>query len=248
MNAGTGAAAAMPYGADFSVIYGREWDVWARTVWPSVRAQLPLNPRGKEWLDLCCGSGLLMQLAVREGFSVVGVDRSPFQLANAAKKVPQARLIEADIVGLRLPEKFDVVSSIFDSLNYVTSFGDLSGVFEFAAGVLNRGGLFFFDLKTAAGFRAETGRVYKSDDRVVVFESFYDEASALHRFDVTGFVADGEGYRRFDETHLQRAYEAEAVSNELRRFGFKVAISDLDSGGRPGGQSRRLAFSARLPE
>ena len=236
-----------PYGADFSEIYGHEWDVWARSIWPSVQAQLPRERAGKAWLDLCCGSGLLMQLVVREGFDVVGVDRSRFQLANAAKKVPEAKLIEADIVGLKLHEKFDVATSIFDSLNYITSLDDLRGVIEVVAGALNPGGFLLFDLKTAEGFRAEVGRVYKSDHRVVVFESFYDEESALHRFDVTGFVADGERYRRFDEAHLQRAYKAETVENELRRNGFDVAISDLDRGGPPSSHSRRLVFCARLP-
>lgn len=233
------------YGEDFSAAFSARWDHWGRQSWSLIAPHLPAPVPDRSWLDLCCGSGGLMGIAAANGYAVVGVDRSAAQLAHARAKVPAATLIEADITALALPDRFDVVTCMFDSLNYLLRPGDLEKALRVGKQHLKAGGLFAFDLKTAEGFRSERPRVFKHPDRVVVFETSFDEAEGLHRFDVTGFVAESGSYRRFAEQHVQRAYDAESVDVLLRRLKLDFQCLDLETGRKAKARSRRLLYLCR---
>ena len=66
-------------------------------------AELALAGGAPEVVDLCCGQGTLTAM-LAERASVTGVDFSPVMLARAAKAVPAARLIEADLRALPLED------------------------------------------------------------------------------------------------------------------------------------------------
>jgi SAM-dependent methyltransferase len=67
----------------------------------------------KTILDVGCGSGEnLSALATLDGLELTGVDVSAEALALAAKRVPEARLIEADVQLQALSDRFDLVTSI----------------------------------------------------------------------------------------------------------------------------------------
>ncbi len=234
-----------PYGAAFSAIYGEKWDLWCRLVWPILQQYLPADRDGRSWLDLCCGSGGLLQLAEVDGFAVTGVDRSPFQLANAARKVPGARLIEADVRSFESANAYDVVTCVFDSLNYLTELDEVRALFERVASCLKPDGVFVFDIKTAEGFRTESAKTLETATGSVTFESAYDEAEALHRFTATGTVEEGGEHRPFHEVHIQRAHEAAVLEQALADLGLAVAVADFETGGEPAPRSKRLVFTAR---
>jgi SAM-dependent methyltransferase len=84
-------------------------------------------------LDVGCGSGEnLSALATLPGLVLTGVDVSTEALALAAKRVPQARLVEADVQRRALPERFDLVMSIqviehlVDDVAALTHMGDMA--------------------------------------------------------------------------------------------------------------------------
>jgi SAM-dependent methyltransferase len=113
-------------------------------------------PAARSLLELGCGTGaLLAGLAPR--LSVTGIDRSPEMLAVAAAKLPGARLVQGDMTAFRLPDRFDVVICMFDTLNHVPSFADWLTLFSCVHEHLAAGGLFIFDVNTAGRLRGLDG-------------------------------------------------------------------------------------------
>jgi len=233
------------YGKHFSAIYDKNFAFWGPKMWaflsPIVRIEFP----GSEtWLDLCCGAGSLLRLVDENGFAASGVDVSKHQIRHARRNVPGARLFAGDIRQLSIPQKFDVVTCMFDSLNYLTARGDLLRVFRNVQSHLVRGGLFAFDVNTFEGLRdhwCRTSAMHERDWTLIV-ESSFDPRKALGRCLITGFVRDGKVYRKFQEEHVERGYRAGEVESTLQSAGFSFRKYDGHEFTRPTRQAARLLY------
>ena len=83
----------------------------------AVLDRLPLPP-GSKVLDVGCGSGVFLELAVERGLSVSGRDATPALLDAAKRRVPSAVLREADLESLPFGDaEFDLVTG-FNALQY----------------------------------------------------------------------------------------------------------------------------------
>jgi len=154
------------------------------------------RPGATSLLELGCGTGSI--LARLESVpSLTGLDRSPEMLAVARRKVPGARLIEADMTAFDLGRRFDVVICVFDSLNHLLSFGAWRSMFEAVRAHLVEGGLFLFDVNTVGELRRlgeEPPWVYDFEDGVAVIDvSFAEDArsGAMSKWDIRIFEEVG---------------------------------------------------------
>jgi SAM-dependent methyltransferase len=119
------------YGALFSRLYDREWAFWAEHLWPFVSARVAERcPGARTWLDLCCGGGHLLRRICEAGYSGFGLDLSEHQLAHARVNAPQARLLRGDVRAWEFRRPFDVVTCVFDSLNYLPELPEVPEVPE----------------------------------------------------------------------------------------------------------------------
>lgn len=103
-------------------------------------------------LELGCGTGALLA-GLATNYAVTGVDRSPEMLSVAARAVPGAPLLQADITAVTVPSRFDVVICMFDTLNHVVTVDGWLAVFQRAHEHLADGGLFIFDVNTTGRLR-----------------------------------------------------------------------------------------------
>jgi SAM-dependent methyltransferase len=110
------------------------------------------RPGARTLLELGCGTGALLA-GLAGSFSVTGVDHSPEMLTLAARAVPGARLLQADITTVTLPNQFDVVICMFDTLNHVMTMDGWLAVFRCAHELLSDEGLFIFDVNTTGRLR-----------------------------------------------------------------------------------------------
>ena len=131
------------------------------------------RPGARSVLELGCGTGAVLagltadpsvsgvslsvtgvSLSVTGvSLSVTGVDRSEEMLAVAARSVPAARLVHADVTSFSLGTRFDVAICVFDTLNHLPSLDAWRAMFERVHEHLADGGLFFFDVNTIGRLR-----------------------------------------------------------------------------------------------
>lgn len=105
------------------------------------------HPNARTILELACGTGSVLRQLHPE-YQVTGVDQSKTMLAVAANKVPEGRLVVADMTKVNLGERFNVVLCVYDSINHLTRFRQWQLLFERVRDHLDEGGIFIFDINT----------------------------------------------------------------------------------------------------
>src|SRR4051812_40704867 len=132
---------------------------------------------GRRALDLACGTGTLALLLADDGWDVVGLDSSAAMLDQADAKAEstetqgQVVFVQGDMRGLMTNDErpttndqrvqidtlssfvvgrssFDLVTCVYDSLNYLLEERELAACFESVARVLAPSGLLVADMNT----------------------------------------------------------------------------------------------------
>lgn len=196
-------------------------------------------------VDLGCGSGVWARALLREGFDVLGVDRSPAMLDLARSVAPGTRFVEASLHDFALPP-CAAVTALGESLGYRS--GDapisLADLFARVAESLPDGGLFVFDVVTRSCSAPVAYRSWRTgEDWAVLVEVREDAERGLLTRDITTFRRVGPHYRRSGERHVVQLWTRAEVEAALRSAGFSVRVLRRygDHSLAPG----RLAFRAR---
>lgn len=106
------------------------------------------RPGAKQLLELACGTGSIME-GLQGHFKVSGLDNSASMLRIAQAKLPGARLVMASMADFKLPETFDVIYCVHNSLNHLYKKEDWQKTFQNVYNHLKPGGIFIFDLNTS---------------------------------------------------------------------------------------------------
>ncbi|CAM4000407.1 class I SAM-dependent methyltransferase [Cohnella lubricantis] len=242
-----------------------EWMNFARRSWE--KYGMP-----KTVVDLACGTGNVSIPLAKAGFSVFGIDLSADMLAIARSKWESGgrnsrqadepgtiRWLQQDMRDWELPVPVDAVLCFCDSLNYLTEKEDVTATFRRTFDSLAPGGLFLFDVhapKQLERYAEEQPFVLDEKDVAYLWTSDYDPVRQEIEHDLTFFVredADGAAsgdtlYRRFEESHTQRAYEPDWLAGQLQAAGFELLhlVADF-TWTEPNADSERLFYVARKP-
>jgi SAM-dependent methyltransferase len=186
-------------------------------------------------LDVCCGTGTAIALFLDHGIEMAGLDQSASMLAVAAKKLkgrgvklyqkslPSFRILCTD--DSRRIRTFDLITCFYDSLNYLKNAAQFKAAFRSIYRHLNSGGWFIFDMNTPAALKLLWGgQVYADahDDLVWVWKNTYHEKTQSATCRTTFFVKRGRLWERFDEEHIERAYDNAVIRKLLREVGFQI--------------------------
>ncbi|EFI41324.1 class I SAM-dependent methyltransferase [Peptoniphilus sp. oral taxon 386] len=181
------------------------------------------NKKVKHVLELGCGTGNLTEL-ICDKYSVDAIDLSEDMLSVAEQKLrnKNVRLFKQDMKNLDIEDKYDLVLSICDSINYLLDEKDVKNLFVKVFMQLNENGLFIFDLNTKNKFEnMDNTYVDEVDGVFCVLENFFDAKTDINLYSVNFFENRGELYERFYEEHEERAYSIEFICNALKDAGFK---------------------------
>ena len=183
---------------------------------------------GKTVLDLACGTGSLTRELALRGYEMIGVDRSPEMLAQAAEKdwsdcpVPPLFLCQS-MERLDLYGTVDACVCCLDSVNYVTRPKTLERAFQRVHTFLMPGGLFLFDINTPEKLRGLDGQVFldESEDAYCVWRAEFSPRRRICTYGMDVFRLEPSGlWSRGEELHEEYAYEPAELEELLRQAGF----------------------------
>ena len=118
------------------------------------------------------------------------------------------------------------VVSVCDSMNYILEYEDLVQVFRLVNNYLDPGGIFVFDMNTEYKYETLLGSQIFAEDREngsFIWYNDYQREERINEYDLTLFIKEGELFRRFQETHYQRAYSPEEVRRAAEEAGMEPA-------------------------
>ncbi|HBA62624.1 MAG TPA: SAM-dependent methyltransferase [Lachnospiraceae bacterium] len=208
-------------------------------------------------LDLGCGTGTLTELLAASGYDMIGADNSDEMLEIAMeKKLASGHDILYLLQDMREFELYGTVRavvSICDSLNYVLEEEELLTVFRLVNNYLDPGGIFLFDFNTRYKYQEILGDctiAESRDDCSFIWDNYYYEEEKINEYELSLFIREEDAgqdlYRRYQETHLQKAYELATIRRLVEDSGLVfLAAYDAFTFEEPRKDSERICVVAR---
>lgn len=182
------------------------------------------TPQEANILDLCCGTGHMVQHLIEQGYQVTGLDISEAMLRYARENAPNAQFILDDARFFNLPLTFNAVISPSGSLNHMMTIEELKQVFTQVYNALLDNGIFLFGLNLEDGYKSWNGAITDGDvkeDLAWACCDNYDPVEKIGSFKITIFQLSEKGWQRFDINNLVRAYSQAEIVSALECVGFK---------------------------
>ena len=207
-------------------------------------------------LDLGCGTGAMTERLAAFGYDMIGVDNSEDMLELAMeKRVQSGQDILYLLQDMREFELYGTVRaavSVCDSVNYITEPEELKEVFRLVNNYLDPEGVFIFDFNTRYKYEEILGDRTIAENREecsFIWDNYYYEDEKINEYDLSLFIEtdkDSGLYRKYEETHYQRAYTLEEMKELIRKSGLEfVTAYDAFSKNAPMDTSERIYVIAR---
>ena len=203
--------------------------------------------------DVGCGTGTFVRHIADCGVAVYGVDSSPSMLLKAAEKNRGngVRLVRGSMEALRLPQRVDLITCNYDTLNYFTSLRALFRVLTSLHANLRPGGHLLFDVIVHTG----NGRPCKFIQRIKVPEGFavwtehLDPIRGISLVEMRSWFRTRTGLLREErEIHRQRWYPLASLYRLSRAAGYKVlGVYDVNGAAPASASSTWVKFITWKP-
>lgn len=204
------------YYKNFAKIYDQfmsvcDYDLWKEEI---VNLIEQYNPEGKELLDLGCGTGETL-LRLYEKYSCEGLDLSEDMLKIANKKLKNKKvpLFLGDMREFNTGKKYDIIISLFDTINHLTSLKDLEDLFKSINNNLTENGIYIFDAIDRNFINEMFGNGIFYDERKnmsIIWEHFKD--NDIDVIEATYFVKNRTGtYEKLKEMYEKRVFTEEEI-------------------------------------
>ena len=184
---------------------------------------------GASMLDLACGTGTVAVAFAGRGWQVYGVDGSAQMLAHARRQADEAGanvwFSQQDMRSFVLPQRVDLVTCLYDSLNYLLTAEDLQATCVRVAAALKPDGLFVFDMNTIwalAELWDSNTYFHEVAGLSIIMQSEYDKEAHTASVRVIAFAPRDDLFERIEETHIERAYPERTIVAALDRSGLQV--------------------------
>lgn len=220
----------------FARMYNESWGPrYCKRNLPLLEKLLLQNlPDKAQILDVCCGTGQLVQQLLTKGYQVTGLDASEAMLGFARKNAPDAEFILSDARSFKLLPTFHGVVSTSASLNHFMNLEDLTSVFHSVYAAMLANGVFVVDMNMEEAYklnflnRVEDGDV--QDDYAWASRSSYNSQNKTGQINMTLFsLQERENWRRFDTTSQVRGYSQQEVQSALEKVGFtEISVYDAE--------------------
>ena len=255
--------------SDFAAVYDSLMDNIPYDEWFSYLRELLIEYGVESGIvcELGCGTGNITERLSAAGYDMIGIDNSyeMLDIANEKKLVADSHTLYLcqDMREFELYGTVRAVISICDSINYITENDDLVTVFKLVNNYLDPNGVFIFDFNTRHYYKdiiAGQTIAEARDDISFIWENDYDEAEDINVLELSLFISviksgagDGDGgdddgnlYRKYEETHIQRGYTLDEIRSLIDASGLEyVTAYDAFTHNEANDASERIYVIAR---
>ncbi len=223
------------YYKNFAKIYDKfmshcNYDEWTEFVKARIKE---FNIIGKNLLDIGCGTGEVL-LRLKDEFKCSGIDLSEDMLTIANKKLKNkgVKLFLGDMREFDTGERYDIVISLFDTVNHLTSLEDLNDLFNSVKNSLNEGGIYIFDVVDRKFMDKMFSNGIYADNRkdfAVIWEHFYDEDENIDQIDATYFMKNkNKTFDKFTEFYEKRIFTEKEILDCAKNSSFSIERYDVN--------------------
>jgi SAM-dependent methyltransferase len=184
--------------------------------------------------DVGCGTGQLLNALIAPGRRLIGVDRSPFMLQQARRRLgPGVTLLLQDMRALALPAPVDLILCCFATVNYLLGREEMDRTFAAFAANLRTGGHLIIDFIPHMPDRAPAYRLKRTVETRFgrsIWQSEVDPRRGLTRTSIAFPGKAGESVAV--EHHTQRWLPIPIVRQSLDVHGLRpIDMQHLGGGG-----------------
>ncbi|HEY7639102.1 MAG TPA: class I SAM-dependent methyltransferase [Steroidobacteraceae bacterium] len=178
--------------------------------------------------DVGCGTGRFLSSLRRHEAQLFGVDLSAAMLQRAARRLQGTgiRLLRQDMRALQLPQRVDLITCNFCTLNYCASDEDLAATLAACRANLTPGGHLIADVLTDRGpldGPAEVVQEISLSSGHSRWQISLEPSGSGSVVEMSTVMRDRSGRQHaWRETHRQRWYREPLLRSLLDQSGFKV--------------------------
>ena len=208
------------------------YDLWADFIDAII---LKHHPDTKSVLELACGTGsLALSLDELECYDIIATDKSPQMIEKARKKNEALRcnvdFQVMDFLDITLNKKFDVVFSVFDSINYMHTPNQIKKFLDEVHKVLTPKSLLIFDFTTPKNSiqaidYLDNEEGYADNNLRFFRKSSYDAKAKTHKneFMIEKLADDQETVlEQFREVHQQKIYTLQEMLDIIDQTAYNI--------------------------
>ena len=206
-------------------------------------------------LELGCGTGNMTEILAQSGYDMIGVDNAEEILEIAIEKRMKSGLdilyLQQDMREFELYGTVKAIVSVCDSVNYILEEEELEEVFRLVNNYLDPGGVFLFDFNTVYKYREILGDQTIAENREecsFIWDNYYYEEERINEYELSLFIREGDSelYRKYQETHFQKAYDLETMKRLITQSGLEyITAYDAFTKEAPTRVSERIYVIAR---
>ncbi len=177
----------------------------------------------------------MTELLAKAGYDMIGADNAEEMLEIAMEKRDKSGYdilyLLQDMREFELYGTVRAVISVCDSVNYITEPEELQEVFRLVSNYLDPKGVFIFDFNTRYKYEEILGDRTIAENREecsFIWDNYYYEDEKINEYDLSLFIEtdkDSGLYRKYEETHYQRAYTLEEMKELIREVGAGICDS-----------------------
>lgn len=185
------------------------------------------TPQAKTLLELACGTGTVLK-HFKQDFAITGLDLSAGMLKVATQKLKGTKLVQGDMRTFSLPNQFDVILCIFDSINHLLKISDWDKTFKQVKKHLNPNGVFIFDTNTKYWLEkvSNSQAWLKPLGKDFCSIKVEKEKNEIYNWKVRVFEHKaGDNYKLMEENIREVAFSQEKVEKVLKKYFGKVTTS-----------------------
>lgn len=196
------------------------------------------QPNGKRLLDIGCGTGELL-LRMAKNYQCDGMDLSEGMLKIAQRKLKhrEVKLFLGDMVEFDTGYRYDIMVSLFDTVNHILSVEELESHLKSVEKSLNPGGVYIFDVVDREFMESMfPGDIFVDNRKDITCIWEHEIEEGIDYIDATYFLKNSRGsWDKLNESYSKKIFSSIEIEESISKSGLKLlkkVINDKIAGKR----------------